>query len=71
MTATEVKAKLLALLNDVENGEEIQITRHGVPVAKLSPARGARALRGSFAGIARSTVDDEQLFTTGENWELS
>jgi prevent-host-death family protein len=71
MTATEVKAKLLALLSEVENGEEIQITRHGVPVATLSPARGTVALRGSFSGVARSTVDDEQLFTTGENWELS
>ncbi|MBA3403922.1 MAG: type II toxin-antitoxin system prevent-host-death family antitoxin, partial [Gemmatimonadaceae bacterium] len=29
MTATEVKAKILALLDEVEAGEEIEITRRG------------------------------------------
>jgi prevent-host-death family protein len=43
LTATEVKAKFLALLDDVEHGEEIRITRRGVPIAKLAPARGPHA----------------------------
>ena len=40
VTATEAKAKLLALLDDVEKGEEIEITRNGMTIARLSPARG-------------------------------
>ena len=71
MTATEVKARILALLDDVEAGDEIEITRHGRTVARLAPARGPHALRGRFAGIAMSTADDDELFTTGETWDLS
>src|SRR5687767_12257233 len=49
VTATEAKAKLLALLGEVERGEEIEITRHGLTVARLAPARGPHSLRGRFA----------------------
>lgn len=70
LTATEVKAKLLALLTDVEAGEEIDITRHGVTVARLAPARGAHALKDRFAGVVTSTADDEALFGTGARWNL-
>jgi prevent-host-death family protein len=69
VTATEAKAKLLALLDDVESGEEIRITRHGVTVARLAPARGPHALKGLFEGIVTSNATDEELFTTGETWE--
>jgi prevent-host-death family protein len=70
MTATEVKAKLLALLADVERGEEIEITRHGHTVARLAPARGGHAMKGMLAGVARSIATDEELFSTGETWEI-
>lgn len=36
--AFEAKNKLSALLDRVEKGEEITITRHGRPVARLVPA---------------------------------
>lgn len=68
LTATEVKAKLLRLLNDVEAGEEIDITRHGVTVARLAPARGPHALKDMFAGIVTSNASDEELFSTGVRW---
>jgi antitoxin (DNA-binding transcriptional repressor) of toxin-antitoxin stability system len=68
LTATEVKAKLLALLTDVEAGEEIDITRHGVIVARLAPARGPHALKGRFAGVAKTNASDEDLFSTGVDW---
>jgi prevent-host-death family protein len=42
--AYEAKTHLPALLNRVAAGEEITITRHGVPVAKLVPAAPARKL---------------------------
>jgi prevent-host-death family protein len=36
--AFEAKNRLSELLQLVENGEEVTITRHGKPVAKLVPA---------------------------------
>lgn len=71
MTATEVKIRLLALLDEVEQGEEIEITRHGLTVARLAPARGPHALKGRFAGVAMSAASEEDLFTTGVSWELT
>ena len=70
MTATEVKAKFLALLDEVEDGEEIVITRHGRTIARLSPARGPHALKDRFAGITKQKVPDEELFSTGVTWDL-
>jgi len=70
MTATEVKARLLALLDEVERGEEIEITRHGHTVARLAPARGPHALKGMFAGVAMSAAKDDELFSTGATWDL-
>jgi prevent-host-death family protein len=69
MTATDVKRRLLALLDEVAQGEVVEITKHGRTVARLVPARGARGLRGRLVGVAVTAVDDEQLFGTGEAWE--
>lgn len=75
VTATEAKARLLALLDDAANGDVIEITRHGRPVARLVPARGPRALRGKLAGaamtVATAGVDDDHLFTTGATWDVT
>ena len=70
MTATEVKATILALLDDVGRGEEVEITKHGRTVARLVPARGPRSLRGKLAGVALSSDRDEEIFSTGQNWDL-
>ena len=37
--AHEAKEELSDLLDDVEQGREVTITRHGKPVAKLVPVR--------------------------------
>ncbi|MHB1923555.1 MAG: type II toxin-antitoxin system Phd/YefM family antitoxin, partial [Acidimicrobiales bacterium] len=50
MTATQAKAQLLALLEDVSNGDEIEVTKHGRTVARLVPARGPAALKDLMAG---------------------
>jgi prevent-host-death family protein len=47
--AFEAKNKLSALLDRVEKGEEIVITRHGRPVARLVP---------SIEGMDRSQAKD-------------
>ena len=36
--SSEVKARLPEFLNEVERGETIIITRHGKPIAHLTPA---------------------------------
>jgi prevent-host-death family protein len=71
VTATAAKATILRLLDEVAAGEEIEITRHGRPVARLVPPVGARSLRGSFHGQAVTAVSDEDLFSTGELWDAS
>jgi prevent-host-death family protein len=72
VTATNAKMTILRLLDEAAAGEEIEITRHGRPVARLVPPSGARSLKGSFEGVAMSTVDEEeQLFSTDEPWNAA
>lgn len=71
MTATAAKAGFLRLLDEAAAGEEIEITRHGRPVARLVPPTGPRSLKGLFQGRAVSTVPEEELFSTGEDWDPS
>ncbi len=70
VTATAAKANLLRLLDEAAAGEEIAITRHGRPVARLVPPTGAHSLEGLFEGQARTTVDEEALLTTEEMWDF-
>jgi prevent-host-death family protein len=69
-TASEAKVKLLALLVEVEGGDEVEITKHGRTVARLVPARGPNALRACLAQVAMTAAPDEDLFATGAAWEL-
>ena len=71
MTATEAKATLLALLDEVAAGDEIEITKHGHTVARLVPANGPRSLKGRLKGMARTACPEEELFSTGEKWNAS
>lgn len=70
MTVTEVKTRILSLIDEIDTGDEIEITRHGRTVARLVPARGAPALRARFAGVAMTAADDEGVFSTGATWDL-
>lgn len=71
VTATEAKATLLVLLDEVAAGEQVEITKHGHRVARLVPAGGPSALEGRLTGIARTAAADEALFTTDESWKAS
>jgi prevent-host-death family protein len=51
--AFEAKNRLSALLERVERGEEILITRRGQPVAKLVPARPVPDQAGAVAAAER------------------
>jgi len=50
--AFEAKTHLSRLLDKVEAGEEVTITRHGEPVAKLVPVKPARTRKEVDALIA-------------------
>lgn len=71
MTATEAKAKILSLLDEVAAGQEVEITKHGQIVARLVPAIGPHALKGSLAGVAMTAGQEEDLFATGATWNLT
>lgn len=69
MTATELKAKLLAVLDDVSaSGEDVIVTKHGREVARIVPSRGPHALLGMFAGRVRVVDPDDDLVDTGIDW---
>jgi prevent-host-death family protein len=68
MTATAAKAGFLRLLDEAAAGEEIEITRHGKPVARLVPPTGPHSMEGIFQGLARTAVDEEKLIDTEEMW---
>ena len=71
VTATEAKAKILALLDEVAAGDEVEITKHGRTVARLVPAVGPQSLKGSLTGVAMTAAEEADLFSTGEGWELA
>jgi prevent-host-death family protein len=71
MTATAAKASFLRLLDEAASGEEIEIIRHGRPVARLVPPRGQSSLKGLFQGRAVTAVDGDDLLSTGEMWDPS
>lgn len=70
LTATEAKAKILALLDEVAAGDEVEITKHGRIVARLVPAGGSGALKGSMSGVAMTAAHDEDLFAIDASWNL-
>jgi prevent-host-death family protein len=70
LTATEVKARILALLDAAAAGEEIEIIKHGRTVARLVPPPGPHGLKGRFADVAMTSADEKDLFTTGLPWDV-
>jgi|SRR5579859_3824267 len=73
MTATELKARILAVLDRVAQGEEVEITKHGHTIARLVPARRASTLRGSMKAVAMTApgIPDDALFQTDAPWQLA
>ena len=69
----EAKTKLARLLDEVEQGETITITRHGRPIARLVPVCGRRrsvgeaiaAIREFRKGHALGDVSIKELIEEG------
>jgi prevent-host-death family protein len=76
--AFEAKNKLGALLDVVEKGEEIVITRRGKPVARLVPAsvgfdreKARRAVENIIArskGVTLGGIKIKDLINEGRKW---
>lgn len=51
--ASEAKTRFLSIVEDVDRGESIIITRHGKPIARIQPERDfdARRAKNAFAVI--------------------
>lgn len=66
ITATNFKARCLALLDDVaESGAELIITKRGRPVARVAQIDSG----GSMLGTVSVLVDDDELMEPiGEGW---
>jgi prevent-host-death family protein len=60
----EAKTTLSRLIEQAQSGEEIVITRHGTPVARLVPIAAATSLesvRGAWRGRVRIAEDFDEL----------
>ena len=67
--AFEAKNSLGALLDRVQQGEEIVITRHGKPVARLAPYAGGVNRFEARAAAERIRTRAKDLRTGGFNWD--
>ena len=68
MSASEFKAKCLAVLDDVAaTGRVVVVTKRGKPVARVLPAEEPWSLRGSV----KFNVSDEELIAPLDlDWEV-
>lgn len=66
--AGQFKARCLKLLDEVaETGETIVVTKRGKPVARVEPIEEPPSLKGSVIYLVEN---DEELFSTGEAWDM-
>ena len=57
VTAAEAKAKLLSLLDAVEAGQSVVITRRGRAIAELIPRRSVRDLLPQLQALRESLLE--------------
>jgi len=65
--AYDAKSRLSELLDRVEKGEQIVITRHGKPIARLVPEGGHDKVA-ARAAVARLVALGKQLARQGVNF---
>jgi prevent-host-death family protein len=72
VTATEFKAKCLAILDEVSStGEEVTILKRGKPVARVvPPATGVRYPQASLKGSVKILGDVISPVFPEEDWDV-
>ena len=68
--AFEAKNRLGSLLDRVEKGEEIVITRHGKPIARLIPNKSTYDEEKAGEALDRMRLRAKKLKLGPFNWEL-
>ena len=72
ISASEFKAKCLAILDEVNHtGESLVITKHGKPVAQVSPAfeTKARYPQAELSGTVETVGDIIEPVLPSEEWD--
>ncbi len=68
--ASKFKEQCLALLDLVEaTREQIIVTKHGRPVARLVPLEAQTPHRSTAGSVTLLSSRDDDYFSTGELWE--
>lgn len=67
--AFEAKNKLGSLLDRVEKGEEVRITRHGKPLARLVPDVSRHDIEAARAALARISARAIEAKAGPFDWE--
>jgi prevent-host-death family protein len=70
MTATDLKAHLLAVLEQVATGEVVEVTKRGRVIARVVPATASYGSRGALRGMATSNAPDAELYSTADTWNV-
>lgn len=72
VSATEFKAKCLALLDQVaEKQVTYVVTKRGRTVAKLVPVNEGMELKSLKGSVIFLTDNEQDLFSTGEAWDMN
>jgi prevent-host-death family protein len=67
ITATQFKARCLALLDEVaDSGAELVVTKRGRAVARVVPVEDGASLRGT---VTYNVSDDELIAPIDAEWE--
>jgi prevent-host-death family protein len=71
MAAGKFKAQCLSVIDDVHDlKEEVIITKHGKPMAKLIPIKkGTDNIFGAMRGLGKITGDLVEPITPSEDWD--
>lgn len=70
VAASEFKAKCLRMLDEVAAGNRtLVITKHGKPVARITPIEPRGSLEGSWKGLVKAKSDLGNLDTSDVGWE--
>lgn len=67
--AFAAKTHFSALIEQVERGEQVVITKHGKPVAKLIPASDAKSHERARLAVARLQEFSKHLTLGGIDWK--
>ena len=70
VNATEFKAKCLALLDAVEEGESITVTRRGKPVAIVSPVKRKAFKNPANSWAGRMEIVGDIVTSDPEMWDV-